>query len=203
MKRRRGKKRRTNPRILILVEGETERNYFLAIKQDPVYKKSLAALTIEIKKTKKQASKEMVIQAEKMIEEAKNYNNKFDSVWLVFDHDNNPKRKETWTRNKATNDINLIFSAIAFEQWYILHFKKSSKVFTNANTLIADLKNYYPNYAKAKQNDFLFLKNRLDEAINNAQWLRNNKKKIDVHISDQNPWTDVDKLVLYLLHLND
>lgn len=203
MKRKPAKKRRTNPRVLVLVEGETERNYFLAIKQDPDYKKKLAALTVEVKKTKKQASKEMVEQALKMIKGAEREDNAYDSVWLVFDHDNNPKREEAWeTVEQAGRKINMAFSAIAFEQWYLLHFKKSGKVFQSAGELIKDLKKYFPEYEKAKQNDFAILKEKLDVAFENTTWLRDQKNDNNIPITDRNPWTDVDTLVDYLLTLN-
>jgi hypothetical protein len=202
MERKSGKKRRTNPRILILVEGQTEQYYFQAIKQDPDYKKSLAALTVEVKKSKKQASGEMTDQAVELLEIAKKENNAYNSVWLVFDHDNNPKRKEAWDKAKQSPDnIQVAFSAIAFEQWYLLHFKQSTKACQTAAELIVELKKHLPKYAKAKQNDFSLLKDKLDIARKNAEWLRDQHQDKQAHPADLNPVTFVDLLVGELVEL--
>ena len=61
---------------------------------------------------------------------------------------------------------------------------------------------YYPNYQKAKQNDFVFLKPHLSTANKNAQWLRERMKEEGVSITDNNPWSDVDLLVGELIGIN-
>jgi len=201
MKRRKSKKRKIRPHILIIVEGETERNYFQAIKADADYGKALSSVKITINK-KGQASKNIAQEIMQMIKRAERDDNPYDKVWWVFDHDNNPNRKEGYDQAKKAN-IRIAFSAFAFEQWYLLHFVKSAKAFSDINNLIKALQKHFPDYQKARQNDFELLKNKLNIAYKNTAWLRNNLEDKTLHITQQNPYTDVDILVQNLIDIGE
>ncbi|NJN77419.1 MAG: RloB domain-containing protein [Saprospiraceae bacterium] len=121
-------------------------------------------------------------------------------MWLVFDHDNHPHRQTAY--EQAINaKFKVAFSAICFETWYLLHFEKSTKSYPNASQLITTLKKHYPNYQKAKQNDFFNLKQNLPEAMENAEWLRKQMENDETDTTNYNPWTDVDLLINNLSNL--
>lgn len=204
MKRKSHKRRRTNPRILLVVEGETEKNYFLGIKQDPDLKKKLSALTVKVELAKKQASTDMVEQTLSLIDAADREGNPYDAVWLVFDHDHNPKRHEAWraAQQYASLKNHIAFSSIAFEQWYLLHFAQSARPYPTSAALIKALKKFLPDYQKAQRNDFLILKDHLDKGLENANWLHQERQKEETPIYDQNPVTTVHLLVAYLLSVS-
>ncbi len=82
-----------------------------------------------------------------------------------------------------------------------MHFAKLGRAFKNAEELIKILRKYYANYEKAGQNDFNNLKQRLETGIRNAEWLRIQTRALEQHLTDYNPWTDVDLLVKDLLEL--
>lgn len=196
------RKRSVKPRLLILCEGETERNYFQAMKEDDDYKSKMAATNITILTAKSPTPEQIVKEAKKKGVEAKQEDNPYEMIWVVFDHDNHPHRKKAY--DKAIKDkleIKVAFSAICFETWYLLHFEKSTKSYPNASKLIVTLKKYYPNYQKAKQNDFVNLKPNFQKAIENAKWLRKRINDDEMHITDYNPWTDVDLLIKDLNNL--
>lgn len=200
-KRRTNKRKRSvRPRLLILCEGETERNYFKAMREDEDYKSKMAATDITILTAKSPTPEQIVKEAIKKGKEAKQEKNPYQTIWVVFDHDNHPHRKNAYD-NAIKDKIKVAFSAICFETWYLLHFEKSAKPYPNASKLIVTLKKYYPNYQKAKQNDFLNLKPNLSEAMENASWLRKRMEDDDTHITDYNPWTDVDLLMTDLNNL--
>lgn len=201
MKRRKSKKRKIRPHILIIVEGETERNYFQAIKNDADYGKSLSSVKVSINK-KGQASKKVAQEIVKMMRKAERDDNPYDKVWWVFDHDNNPNRKEGFDEAKKAN-IRIAFSAFAFEQWYLLHFVKSARAFSDINSLIKTLQKYFPEYKKAQQNDFKLLKDKLETAYKNTKWLRDNLEDKNLHVTEQNPYTDVDILVQNLIDIGE
>lgn len=203
MRRKSGRRRRTNPRILILVEGDTEKNYFLAIKQDPELKRELAALTVEVTISNKLASSAMVDEAKKRVQKARKEGNPYDTIWLVFDHDNNNRRREVWDEAQRVDFLEdrIIFSSIAFEQWYLLHFRRSARGYPTAGKLIRELKTHLPSYEKAWKNDFQELKEHLPKARKNASWLRSQVQGLGQHTSDLNPYTNVDELVDYLVSL--
>jgi hypothetical protein len=63
------------------------------------------------------------------------------------------------------------------------------------------LKKHLPKYAKAKQNDFSLLKDKLDIAQKNAAWVRDQHQDKHAHPVDLNPVTFVDLLVGELVEL--
>ncbi len=76
----------------------------------------------------------------------------FDEVWCVFDVEN-PNQNPSFNRaisQANSNNIKLAVSNPAFEYWYLLHFKETSKPFGNASELIQILKDKdcLPNYQK-------------------------------------------------------
>lgn len=196
------RKRLVKQRLLVLCEGETERNYFKAMREDEDFKSKMAATDITILTAKNPTPEQIIKEAIKREKEAKRENNPYQTVWVVFDHDNHAHRKSAY--NEATSHklgFKVAFSATCFETWYLLHFVKSAKAFTEASKLIVELKKHYPNYQKARQNDFANLKGFLGEAIKNAKWLRSRVSGYGKHITDSNPWTDVDLLIIYLKSL--
>ena len=197
MKRHRQKKRTARKRVLILCEGETERNYFQAIKEDPDYKQALSAIQAQIVAAKNPTPEHVVSEALKRAKREASQGNPYDQVWVVFDHDHHAHRNVAYVKAERAK-CGIGFSAIAFEMWYLLHFVKSARPFSNGDELIAVLKKHYPNYEKAQQNDFLNLKDKLTDAIENAEWLRKQVFQEHESIPNHNPWTDVDRLVLEL-----
>ncbi|MGV0751435.1 RloB family protein [Empedobacter brevis] len=81
--------------------------------------------------------------------------------------------------NKYPNVV-VIVNNPCLEFWFLLHFEKTSKYFTNCTSAEAQLKKYIPNYAKTqnfftKQNDdiYLKLKPKLKDALQNSVALGN------------------------------
>ncbi|MBL7792782.1 MAG: RloB domain-containing protein, partial [Saprospiraceae bacterium] len=182
---------------LIMCEGQTEKNYFQAIKEDEDYKQFLTAIDPQIISAKHPAPEHVVKEAINRAQKANDDGNAYEQVWVVFDHDNHANRRKAY--EMATSEgFNIAFSAIAFEIWFLLHFAKTAKAFQNDKQLLIELVKYYPNYHKAKQNDFANLKDKLDLAFENVNWL---KKQFpgNNHLTDYNPWTDIDILIRQLL----
>ncbi|MEL6944952.1 MAG: RloB family protein [Bacteroidota bacterium] len=202
MKRHKRKKKKLRKNILILCEGLSEKNYFQAIKEDKDYKQALSAIHPQIVAAKSPTPEQVVKEAIKRVKKAEKSGNKYDIVWLVFDHDHHTHRKEAYSK-ALKSKFSVAYSAIAFEQWYWLHFVKSAKAFPNGEQLKKALLAHYPKYEKAKQNDFAFLKEHLNKGLENAKWLRAQIKEEEKHLTDCNPWTDVDILVRYLLDLKE
>lgn len=201
MKRSSRRERQVRKRILILCEGLTEKNYFQAIKEDPDYKQRLIAVQPEVVVAKNPAPEHVVREAAERRQKALEEGNPYDAVWVIFDHDHhaNCRAAYDWARKEQ---ISAGFSAISFECWYLLHFLQSTKAFPSADALIAELRKHYPGYQKAKQNDFAYLKGKLSSGLKNAAWLRKQRTDTEIHPTDQNPWTDVDILVIELTQEN-
>ncbi len=189
------------PHILIVVEGQTEKGYFHHLVNAPDYQISLSGVKVTII-IKNQASKKVVQEILKMMARTERIERPYSQVWWVFDHDNNPNRKEGYDEARKVG-IRIAFSAFAFEQWYLLHFVKSAKAFSEIGSLIKALQKHFPDYQKAKQNDFENLKDKLEIAYKNTAWLRDNLEDKTLHITEQNPYTDVDVLVQNLIDIGE
>ncbi len=197
----------------MLTEGHTEQAYFSRISEilgdadDWKY-----AVTVDVREIVEGSKTDPV----NMVKEAKKSRQTYDQVWVVFDKDRNRDHQNLQAielANKA--NIKVAFSSIAFEEWVLLHFEKNTTTFErsdcesrgqpctcNGNVCVSTyLKlHHYPNYVKGKAKLYDELSNFVHNALENAAWLRfNYPTTTQFHLL--NPYTDVDKLVSYLLEL--
>jgi hypothetical protein len=186
--------------MLILCEGQTEKNYFQAIKEDPDYKQQLSAVHPQVVAAKNPSPEQVVQEAIGRARKAREEGNAYDKVWVVFDHDYHAHRRAAYDLAQLQG-FGIAFSSIAFETWYLLHFSQAGRAYESANHLIAALNSHYPGYQKARQNDFRYLKDRLQQALDHARWLKGPADAGRKHITDCNPWTDVDDLIRELIDI--
>lgn len=187
------KQREFRDKILILCEGLTEKNYFTAMKEDLRLPKTIG---VDVFQSNKVDCKGVVEEA---IKKAKREG--FEEIFVVFDHDNQAKRDEAFKLAKTKN-INVIFSSICFEGWYLLHYKNSTKAFASEAELEKELKKCVgmENYEKNNFKHYSILKDKIATAKSHAEKSRltviqNNN---GVEVFDLNPFTNVDELVIYL-----
>jgi hypothetical protein len=180
-------------KILILCEGLTEKNYFNAMKEDLGLPKTIA---VNVFQSNKVDCKGVVEEA---IKKAKREG--FEEIFVVFDHDNQPKRDEAF-KLALDKNIKVIFSSICFEAWYLFHFRNSTKAFVSEEVLEKELKKCVgmENYEKNDFKHYSILKDKLAFAKSNAE---NNRVSViqnnpDAKIFNLNPYTNVDELVVYL-----
>ena len=164
LQRRQGHKR-PGKVILIVCEGEkTEPIYFDALKRDV----RLPSLGIRI--IPDQGSPISIVK--RAIRE-KTELSPGDKVWCVFDVEQENKN-ETFPKAVSLakkSGINLAVSNPAFEYWYLLHFRRTGRVFMNAREVITQLKKYLPKYEK-NIDVYPDLKDKTNAAIKNAFELR-------------------------------
>lgn len=182
------KTRAFKSKVLILCEGLTEKNYFNAMKEDLGLPKTIAVNIINCKgdvtDVLKYAKKEG-----------------FEKIFVVFDHDNFPKRGDVFKLASQKN-AEVIFSSICFETWYLLHFKNSTKAFTSEAELEKELKKCIgmENYEKNNFKHYSILKDKIATAKSNAEKSRLTiiENNDDEEVFNLNPFTNVDELVIYL-----
>ncbi len=187
------KTRELKAKVLILCEGLTEKNYFNAMKEDFRLPKTIG---VDVFQSNKVDCKGVV---EESIKKAKREG--FEKIFVVFDHDNQPKREEAF-KLASDKKIKVIFSSICFESWYLFHFRNSTRAFASEETLERELKKCV-GMEKYEKNDFKhysILKEKLEIAKSNAE---NNRVSViqnnpDAEIFNLNPYTNVDELVVYL-----
>lgn len=187
------KARAFKSKVLILCEGLTEKNYFNAMKEDFRLPKTIG---VDVFQSAKVDCKGVVEEA---IKKAKREG--FEKIFVVFDHDNQPKRDEAF-KLASSKKIKVIFSSICFEAWYLFHFKNSTKTFASEAELEKELKKC-TGMEKYEKNDFKhysILKDKLAVAKSNAENVRLSvvENNYGIEIFNLNPYTNVDELVLFL-----
>ena len=187
------KTRAFKSKVLILCEGLTEKNYFNAMKEDLGLPKTIG---VDVFQSNKVDCKGVVDES---IKKAKREG--FEKIFVVFDHDNQPKREEAF-KLASDKKIKVIFSSICFESWYLFHFRNSTRAFASEETLERELKKCVgmERYEKNDFKHYSILKEKLEIAKSNAE---NNRVSViqnnpDAEIFNLNPYTNVDELVVYL-----
>jgi hypothetical protein len=140
--------------ILIVCEGaETEPNYFESLRH------YLKLSTISVKIQDRAGAPINVVdealaqfnKRKQDIRDGRINVPQFEAVWCVFDVED-PHHNQTFNRaiqNADQNGFNLAVSNPAFEFWYVLHFERTTRPFTNGNELKEYLKRRIPGYQEA------------------------------------------------------
>lgn len=187
------KLRELKSKVLILCEGLTEKNCFNALKEDLGLPKTIS---VNVFQSHKVDCKGVVEEA---IKKAKREG--VETIYVVFDHDNQAKRDEAF-KLAANKNIEVIFSSICFEIWYLFHFKNSTKAFASEAELEKELKKCIgmQNYEKNDFKHYSILKDKSTFAKLNAGKSRLSviDNNYGVEIFNLNPFTNVDELVNYL-----
>ena len=191
---------RSKRTFLILCEGQTEADYFLAFSNERV------AVTAH----------DLGCAGMSLLDCALQYRNNgtFDEVWCVYDLDYNASEGgEQYQRFQesldyaATNDVSVSFSIDAFELWFRLHYEAVTGSI-HRQQLYDDLSRRWDmNYVtEGKRRGFTrSIKQRLDDdvaadvrlAIERAERLYEERK--DLPLRERNPITTVHLLVSSLL----
>lgn len=153
------------PRILIVTEGsKSEVDYFRRLRA----RLRLPRYSVLIRASKRSDPSHVVSVA---MEEIKNTNTDFQTVFCVFDRDTHSRYAEAVRSIEALssrNDIsckNVVAatSVPCFEYWYFLHISDSRKAYgkdgSPCRVLEAELKKHYPfeNYEKSSSESFFDL----------------------------------------------
>lgn len=121
--RRRAPRLEPRPRILILVEGTTEAEYFDLTRREERLRLVEVVLDTRggVPKTLVERAAEQKKQARRDARRMRDDNVAYDEVWCVFDVDEHPKLEDAKVQARD-NDINIALSNPCFELWLLLHF---------------------------------------------------------------------------------
>ena len=195
--------RKPYDRVLIVCEGEkTEPNYF----NEFIRHYKISSANVEITGEGGSSPKSVVDLAEDRYKEEKKLGNAFDKVFCVFDQDSHSTYKNTVARLRNMqpgNTFVAITSVPAFEYWFLLHYKYSTKSYVTkdgksaGDDLISDLKRHCPSYTKNRKDIFSTLIDKMEVAKTNAVRALQAVESADT----DNPSTRVHELVGYLQNI--
>ncbi len=184
---------------LVVCEGETERIYFLAIRD---LLRLRATEVVLPENTDGSAPISVVECAERHCRNSGDY----DHVYCVIDRDGHESfaRARDWIRGLANRGrrplpIKEAVSIPCFEIWSLLHFERTDKPYPNCGAVVNRIvAQHYAGYRKADKETARYLVQRLEAAIDNAEWLATRDG-----IEDGNPSTSVHELVKHLKNVAD
>jgi hypothetical protein len=138
-----------NKRILIVCEGQTEKEYFQSF--------DVISLNVVCENTKGRTKRQLIEFCSKTIEKYKSNGITFDEVWCVFDMDVKRGQDEYADFDNAIDSATskkykVAYSNDAFELWFYLHFNFTNQ--PNHRTFYyAQLSQYFDyNYEKMGKN---------------------------------------------------
>ena len=193
--------------VLILTESrETEPNYFDALKNEDRVK---AGFKVNIKRTgdcpDKVVRRAIELQEEEELRDSEGIFT-YDQIWCVLDMEGPENLK---SMNEAIglaqkNNIRLCLSNPCFEIWLLSHFVREGRYYRNAKAVEQRLNKSWPDhtgqkYDKSAPRIYNMISGLTDQAIQNAQWVREEHHKNKKSPFDCNSSTEVYRLVKFLL----
>lgn len=178
---------------LIVCEGETEQEYFEAVR---IHYGLTGAEVVLAENSRGSAPISVVECAEGKCAEPGGY----DCVYCVFDRDGHEsfdraraKIKSLSTRARNPLPIREAISIPCFEFWVLLHFERTDAPFHRCVDAIARVRRYLPAYEKADAAIARQLITLMDTAVTHAAWLENRAEE-----NNLNPYTSVNHVLGHL-----
>lgn len=180
---------------LIVCEGETEQEYFEAVRVR--YGLSTAEVVVA-ENTVGSAPKSVVQCAEKKCAERGGY----DKVFCVMDRDGHESFDQARAtiktlagRKRKPLPIEEAVSIPCFEVWVLLHFERADPPFNRCIDVIERIRSQHlPDYKKADRAVIQQLMQRIDDAVSNARWLETRAAH-----NNHNPFTSLHKVVQHFI----
>ncbi|MCK5848078.1 MAG: RloB domain-containing protein [Caldisericia bacterium] len=179
------------PKLYIICEGKKRKSEYAYFSS---FIKSLCFNEYRIKLvyTDKNTGKELV-QVAKQSKEFKN-----DLAWIVYDKDGYTLHPQTFNDARQCN-VEIAFSSISFEYWILLHFKYTSRAFSNSEELIKYLlEDFNFNYDKGDEDVYDKIKLDTNRAKTHAKRIQKYQEKahtIGTPIYNFNPYTNINDLI--------
>lgn len=191
--------------ILIIPEGWCEYRYAQALKQSLPRDKQRSISVDLPKPNNENTAGQLLDKAEDKISKARRDNNPYDAVWIVFDNDNQPNLSTFFQRQKKTK-VNIAYSSMCIEHWFILHLENNRQVFHNADQALQRietlwLNNFNQTYHKTKVNHFEMLKDNLATAMERANILTQQADAEQMPLADRNPYFTIQNFIQFFQSL--
>jgi hypothetical protein len=125
----------------------------------------------------------------------------FDHIYCVFDRDKHTTYDAALDKIGSVNlkkgvKIHAITSNPCFEFWLLLHFTYTTHQYeaplneSNCDLVVSDLESHIPDYAKGSQDFWVYLEDKIEEAITRAK---------QIELSHKNSGTEIPSTKIYLL----
>lgn len=191
--------------ILIVPEGWCEYSYAQALKYSLPRDKQ-RSISVEMPKPNNENSASRLLdKAEMAIKKAKRDKNPYDTVWILFDNDNQPNLVSFFQRLKSSF-VKIAYSCICIEHWFIMHFEDNRQAYQDARQALQRIKTLWhsqfnQDYHKTKIMHFEKLKERMPIAMNRASAIKQQAEADEIPITKRNPFFTIQDLINYFQKL--
>lgn len=196
VKRRRVSSRSAKKYICIRTEGEkTEPDYFKVFLEKEHIPHSIVDCKPSNGSDPVSVVDAVVKAKDRNANEAKKGKPQFDEYWAVFDTEGDRPRLREAIQKAESVGIHCIISAPSFEYWILLHYRKTSRPFTESKQIERILAKIVPGgYSKTGYNANGVVA-RLPEARKNLALVR---KELGERGEADLPNTNVDELIAFM-----
>lgn len=197
--------RRAGQHILIIPEGWCEYNYAQALKHSLPRDKQ-RSISVEMPKPNNENSAfQLLDKAEVMIKKARRDNNPYDAVWIFFDNDNQPNLAAFFQR-LANTTVQIAFSSICIEHWFIIHLENNHQAYHNAHQGLQRIEtlwqlHFNQNYHKTKVNHYKMLKDNLSVAMQRADAITLQAEADVIPVANRNPFFTIQHFIQFFQNL--
>ena len=126
----------------------------------------------------------------------------YNEAWAVYDKDGHPYHKQAYILSQTVPFVNIAFTSIAIEHWFLLHFENDENAYSKSREV--PLAKHITNYnidKKAATDIFTIIRSKLEIASVNALWLRKSTANTQAFY-ERNPFINIDKLIFRLFGYN-
>lgn len=194
LQRKRGIRELKKRFLIVCEDGKSAPNYFEALKKHF----NLSATSVQVVGSGGSTQPIQVvtkaIELKKKAANAESGTEPFDQVWCVIDGDYGNKIANARSKAKAKN-VELAISTKCFEYWLLLHFEENDTSTMDCDGLVSSLREkHFPGYEKGKC-DFHNMVTKVEDAVLRAEKLRRPGLRRDELPENQNPCSEVYKLI--------
>ncbi len=182
--------RSTQPRILIVCEGETEKSYFEAFRHE----RGLNSLRVLVGGVPRSAVRRALKERE-----SHGPAGEYAMIWVVFDRDQHPNFEDA-IESARKSGVSVAWSNPCFELWPILHRSDQTASLTSEQAE-RQCEELFPQWRKPKGLYHFCLPDER-KACSRAKKLRQ-RHKLNASPESENPSTSVDVLVDFLRRVAD
>jgi RloB-like protein len=199
LQRRRGVRVLPKRFLIVCEDTKSAPKYFEALKKH--FCLSAASIHVASSGSNTQPIQvvEQAVQLKKRAADEDSGTEPFAYVWCVIDGDYGNKINNARVKANA-NDVKLAISTKCFEYWLLLHFEENDTATTNCDALVSSLRSRHLSQYEKGTCDFHDVVKRVRDACKRAEKLRRPGIARGDSAEDQNPCSEVYKLVNAILH---
>ncbi len=195
--------RRVAKRILVIPEGWTEYKYAMNLKSDMLAREKQRSISVTIPQPNNENSaKQLLAKALAEIKKAKREKNPYDAIWLFFDKDENIGLREVFHQAEQLEIIQLAYSCISMEHWFLLHLEDSRQTFATSAEAKRRLEVLWQNcfgrpYSKTDDKLYDSLREHLDLALERSAQIERQAQRDETPPHIRNPYFTLHRLIGY------